>query len=604
MSMINRIDVNLGGLTLKKFTFLSLNQPFASQHSLEIHITFEDVNDLLGKSIDSQVSLKELTQKWAGEKVTATVMQGEADTANNLKEKTSQTFIGIVRGVQIQMNDAIDNTLVIYGVCPTALFKTGSNTRAFFEKSLSEIVEEVIKPFKGLIKAKVSPNYGEPIPYITQYQEDNYQFLQRLAETYGEWFYYDGEELVFGKSTRSKTKVANLDYRVNLTQMEYELKLVPMTFKGQYYHYFNDEKFDASSKNENIDLPDFAQLALSKSDSTFSDEVLDIGFLGHDNTSAFSKLVKNSKSKSANSLAVLKGTSTSLEVNIGSAVKVKDDVKENGKILRTDDYGAFIITNIRHYVDSRGFYQNSFEAIPQDTDYPPVNYNIPDPKASAQPAKVIETNDPEQLGRVKVQFFWQNNGETTPWLRVANLMSGNKRGVYFVPEIDEVVFVDFEFGNPDLPFVRGTMYTGSDQPGSELFRSDNVIKGIITKGGNHIMIDDSSGKEKIHIYNAGNQNELILSLDGEPSISVKSDGKIILEAKEIEMKADKISMNAKQDWTVETNKGSIEAKAKMQIGGATVNVEGKSQTSIKGNAQLALEGGAQASLKAAMVMIN
>ncbi len=70
------------------------------------------------------------------------------------------------------------------------------------------------------------------------------------------------------------------------------------------------------------------------------------------------------------------------------------------------------------------------------------------------------------------------------------------------------------------------------------------------------------------------------------------------------MKADKISMNAQQEWTVETNKGSIEAQAKLQMGGATVNIEGKSQTSVKGNAQLALEGGAQASLKAAMVMIN
>jgi uncharacterized protein involved in type VI secretion and phage assembly len=602
--MINRIDVNLGGLTLKKFTFLSLSQPFASQHSLEIHITFEDVNDLLGKSTDSQVSLKELTQKWAGEKVTATVMQGEADTANNLKEKTSQTFIGLVRSVQIQMNDAIDNTLVIYGVCPTALFMTGSNTRAFLEKSLADIVEEVIRPFKGLIKAKVSPSYSEPIPYITQYQEDNYQFLQRLAETYGEWFYYDGEELVFGKSGRSRTKVASLEYRVNLTQMEYELKLVPLVFKGQYYNYFKDEKFTAGSKNENIDLPDFAQLALSKSDSTFSDEVLDIGFLGHENDSAVAKSVKNSKSKSANSLAVLKGTSTSLEVNIGSPVKVKDEVKENGKIVRTDDFGSFIITNIRHYVDSRGFYQNSFEAIPQDVDYPPVNYNVAEPKASSQPAKVIDTEDPEAMGRVKVQFFWQKDGETTPWVRVANLMSSEKQGVYFVPEIDEVVFVDFEFGNPDLPFVRGSMYTGSDRPGGDLFQKNNVIKGIITKGGNHIIIDDSDGKEKIHIYNSGNQNEVMLSLDGEPVISVKSEGKIKLEAKEIELKADKISMNAKQDWTVETNKGSIEAKAKMQIGGATVNVEGKSQTSIKGNAQLALEGGAQASLKAAMVMIN
>ncbi|KAA0989261.1 type VI secretion system Vgr family protein [Dyadobacter aurulentus] len=602
--MINRIDVNLGGLALKKFNFLNLSQPFESQHSLEIHVRFDDINELLGKSMDSHVSLKELTQKWAGEKVTATIMQGEADTSNNLKEKTKHTFIGIVKGVQIQMNDAVDNTLVIYGVCPTILFKTGSNTRAFSDKTLEDIAGEVIKPFKGLMKAKISPEFKGKIPYITQYQEDNYHFLQRLADTYGEWFYYDGEELLFGKSARTKTKASSLEYRVNLTQMEYELKMMPLTFKAQYYDYLQDEKFEVSSKSETVTLPDFAQLALSKSESTFSEEALKIEFSGDDEQSLISKSVKYNKSKSATGLAVLKGSSTSLEISVGSPIKVKDDIKENGKVIRTDDYGSFIITNIRHYVDSRGFYQNNFEAIPQDIDYPPAAYNVYQPKAETQPAKVIDTNDPEQMGRVKVQFYWQKEGDSTPWLRVANLMSGDGRGVYFVPEIDEVVFVDFEFSNPDLPFVRGSMFTGSSMPGSNLYEKDNMIKGIITKSGNHIIIDDSSGKEAIRIYNKDNKNEVILTLDGEAVISVKSEGKIKLEAKEIEMKADKISMNAKQDWTVETNKGSIEAKAKMQIGGATVNVEGKSQTSIKGNAQLALEGGAQASLKAAMVMIN
>ncbi|MCE7070801.1 phage baseplate assembly protein V [Dyadobacter sp. CY327] len=602
--MINRIDVNLGGLTLKKFSFLSLSQPFDSLHSLEIHVTFEDINDLLGKSIESQVSLKELTQKWAGEKVTATIMQGEADTSNNLKEKTKHTFIGIVKGVQIQMNDAIDNTLVIYGVCPTVLFKTGSNTRAFSEKTLADIVEEIVNPFKGLLKAKISPEFGQTIPYITQYQEDNYQFLQRLAETYGEWFYYDGEELLFGKSARSKTNVANLEYRVNLTQMEYELKLTPLTFKGQSYSYLKDEKFEVSSKDEQVDLQDFAQLALSKSESMFSEEVTDIVFSGHDDESTIRKSIKNNKGKLSNSLAILKGSSTSLEINIGSPIKVKDDIKENGKIIRTDDYGSFIITNIRHYVDSRGFYQNTFEAIPQDIDYPPVAYPVFQPKAETQPAKVVDTNDPEQMGRVKVQFYWQKNGESTPWARVANLMSGDERGVYFIPEVDEVVFVDFEMGNPDMPFVRGSMFTGRALPGSELFQSENNFKGIITRSGNSILIDDSSGREQIRIYNPESRNEVLLSMDNEPHIEIKSDGKIKIEAKEIELKAEKISMNAQQDWTVETNKGSIEAKAKMQITGATVNVEGKSQTSIKGNAQLALEGGVQASLKAAMVMIN
>lgn len=602
--MINRIDVRLGGLELKKFIFLNLTQPFDSQHILEIHVRFEDANELVGKSEVNYVDLRDLTQKWAGERITATIKQGEVDSSDNFNEQSNQTFVGIVKGIQILMNDAIDNTLVIYAECPTMLFKTGVNTRTFSEQSLSEIVEDVIKPFKGLLNAKISPEFSEIIPYTTQYNESNYHFLQRLAETYGEWFFYDGEELVFGKTGRSKTEVAKLEYRINLKQMEYELRLVPTIFKAGYYTYFKDEILESKSGDQKACLPDFAQTALAKSEQLFSEETLDIISPVIDSESALSKSVKQKKSRVANDLALLKGTSTSLKVRLGAPVSIKNDIKENEKLVRTDDYGSFTITSIRHYVDSRGFYQNTFEAIPQDIDSPPAQYNSSLPVASSQPARVIDTNDPEKIGRVKVRFYWQNDDQTTPWVRVANLMSGGERGVYFVPEIDEVVFVDFEMGNPDMPFVRGSMFTGNAKPGGELFKPDNNIKGIVTKSGNTILIDDSGGKEKIHIYNPGSKNQVIMSLDSEPHIEVKSEGKIRIEAKEIEMKAEKISMNAQQDWMVEANKGSIEARAKIQVSAAAVNIEGKSQTSVKGNAQLALEGGAEASLKAAMVLIN
>jgi len=602
--MINRINVTIGSSTIKKFVDLTLSQPFDNHHVFDIHLTSDDVNEVIGKNSGNQISLKELTQKWAGEKMTVSIIQGETDISGSLQQKTEQTFIAIITGVQLQMKDAVDNTVVISAISPTILFNTGSNTRCFIEKSLSDIVNEVFRPFKGLLKANISPSHSTIIPYITQFQEDNYHFLQRLAETYGEWFYYDGDEIIFGKTARNKTIVANLEYGSNLSQMEYDIRLVPLNFKGQYYDYFKDEKLETTSGGEKVVVPDYAQTAMSKSDNMFSYENLDISFQGHKEKSTLRQSVKFRKTESSNKLAVLKGTSSSLEVRIGSQIKVKDDIMENGKLLRTDDYGSFIITNIRHYVDSRGFYQNSFEAIPQDIDYPPVDYHVFTPRAESQPAKVIKTNDPEQMGRVKVQFYWQKDGETTPWIRVANAMSGQEQGVYFIPEIDEVVFVDFEFGNPDLPFVRGSMYHGNVKPGNNLFHEDNMIKGIITKGGNHIIIDDSDGKEEIRIYNKNNKNEVVLSMDGDPHIQVKSEGKIKLEGKEIELKAEKISMSASQEWTVETQQGSIESKSKMKIEGATVDIEGKSKTSVKGSSQLALEGGAQASLKAAMVMIN
>ena len=37
-----------------------------------------------------------------------------------------------------------------------------------------------------------------PIPYTVQYKESDYEFIQRLAKRHGEFFYYNGEQLLFG----------------------------------------------------------------------------------------------------------------------------------------------------------------------------------------------------------------------------------------------------------------------------------------------------------------------------------------------------------------------------------------------------------------------
>lgn len=600
------MSLAIGASTLSLFNDLTLSQPFGQHHELKVNFTLDDINKELGKELKGNIAVKDLSNDWLGQKLEMSLQSAAYDSGGTPTYTTEQSFTGVVTSVQVRMINANSTVVTLSASSHTKLLSTGTQTRSFQEKTLADIVNEVLEPYKSTLKAGVSPSFTGTIPYITQYNEEDFAFLQRLAAVFGEWFYFDGQQLIFGKFAQSKSKAAELEYGSNFFNMEYAMRVVPVNHKLAYYDYIADEKYEAKSKDESVKgLQDYAQLAISKSNEIFGYETSDIPFQGYTNASDLQTTAALVKKEFSNQLVVMEGTSDNMQLRLGALANIKDDIKNtSGDVVRTDSYGSFLITGISHSLDGTGSYRNGFEAISQDTDYPPISYPVFQPKAETQPAKVIDTNDPEQMGRVKVQFYWQKDGDSTPWSRVANLMSGDERGVYFVPEIDEVVFVDFELGNPDLPFVRGSMFTGSSLPGSNLFEKDNVIKGIITKGGNHIIIDDSNGKEAIRIYNKENQNEVILTLDGEPVISVKSEGKIKLEAKEIELKADKISMNAKQEWTVETNKGSIEAKAKMQIGGATVNIEGKSQTSIKGNAQLALEGGAQASLKAAMVMIN
>lgn len=102
-----------------------------------------------------------------------------------------------------------------------------------------------------------------------------------------------------------------------------------------------------------------------------------------------------------------------------------------------------------------------------------------------------ENNDDKGQGRVKVAFDWQKNGKTTNWVRVQTPNAGvsgavpKNRGWVFVPEVGDQVMVSYEHGNPDRPYVTGSVFhSGSGKGGDK----DNKVKSIITRSGNAIVL--------------------------------------------------------------------------------------------------------------------
>ena len=68
------------------------------------------------------------------------------------------------------------------------------------------------------------------------------------------------------------------------------------------------------------------------------------------------------------------------------------------------------------------------------------------------------------LGRVKADFPWMQPAQASHWAPIASLMSGKKRGVYYMPEVGDEVLVAFEHGQFDHPFVVGFLWNGADEP--------------------------------------------------------------------------------------------------------------------------------------------
>ena len=82
-------------------------------------------------------------------------------------------------------------------------------------------------------------------------------------------------------------------------------------------------------------------------------------------------------------------------------------------------------------------------------------------------ALVTDIRDPEQQGRVKVAFPWApdaGGGSYANWARLATLMGGNRRGSWFIPDVNDEVLVAFEGGDARRPYVVGSLWNGVDTP--------------------------------------------------------------------------------------------------------------------------------------------
>lgn len=116
----------------------------------------------------------------------------------------------------------------------------------------------------------------------------------------------------------------------------------------------------------------------------------------------------------------------------------------------------------------------------------------------------------EKYGRVKVQFHWdrvgQNNQHSSCFIRVGTPLAGGKWGMIQVPRIGQEVIVDFLCGDPDQPIIIGSVYNEAQPVPYELpkYEAFSTWKSHSTPGGNpndynELRFDDRIGKEQVFI---------------------------------------------------------------------------------------------------------
>jgi type VI secretion system secreted protein VgrG len=224
-------------------------------------------------------------------------------------------------------------------------------------------------------------------------------------------------------------------------------------------------------------------------------------------------------------------------------------------------------------------YEASFECVPADHLLRPA---VP-PRRVRQVSETATVVGPrgealhaDEHGRIKVKFHWdlsaRDDDSASCWLHVSQGWVGANWGSQFVPRVGTEVVVTFLGGDPDRPLVTGSVYNGTHPPPfplpGEITKSG--LRTQSTPGGsgyNELSFDDRTGSELVHLR-AERDLELVAQNDAREEIGRDRD---------VHVKRD-LKQNVDGAHTLRV------------VGGSAVMIEKNRDEQIGGDAVLAVSG--------------
>ncbi len=552
-------------------------------------VVFADTTQLIGKSFEINVS---------------TIKTSQEDS--NAKLQKAFVFKGMIIDVSASRATASTQSASVTVATWDSLLQNAPHCRSFENMTLKDIIDSVLKPYSD-IKSKISPRFKDKIPYIVQYNQSDYTFISMLAIRFGEWMYNTGETFIFGEIEDSESS-ANLEYPGG-SLMSYNLHQSITSFSinhllPDYYQYGKEKAILKESAQGVADssVNNWTDKAYNASIQRFKkDQIAALNAGGFDNGKEgegadsildYSLIIEAQGKKTG--IMTVHGFSKLAMLKIGQTFLIRDNVQNKSGENKDVEQKALKVIGINHSFDYRQEYSNSFTAIPVSCNYPSYSNANEYPYAPQQRAKVVENKDKQNLGRVRVQFPWQeiqSQEMMTPWLRIAVPYAGVSKGQQFVPEIGEEVMVGFEMNNAERPYIIGSFYNGGSGKPDENWSvskedggTTNNIKAIRTRNGHTILFNDKGDAGLLEIYdNKNNTYHITLSAD---------DKKIIIYS------AGNVEVVAKNNINVSAD-GNIDVIAKGDIG---VNADGNIGIKSKGN--ISMEAKREVSIQASKVKVR
>ncbi len=545
----------------------------------------------------------------------------QIQAVNGFGEYKPLEFKGIITSVENikGFHQSSGDLILLEGMGSSIILEDGADYKSFIDKPISGIISDALGIYnQSSLKVAIAPEQDNTLLYSVMNGESRFRYLRRLAITQGEFFFYHRDTLYFGKPDMGEE--IPLIYGTDL--MSFKLGMKPVSARYNYFahQYHTEEEITSSTTNVSSNARGYTTYATGVANNLFHNEtrILHHSYDEKNKKQRMDRLVKLQKKVLEQQQVMLSGSSNNTEVSLGKIIKIQN---EKGS------FGKFRVIEVEHSTQNGGAYINKFNAISMEVDVSPIT-NI-DMFSSSQPAiaKVVDTNDPDKLSRVKIQYpFDQERNVTSPWIRVATPYAGSDYGLHAIPEKGSSVIVGYHAGNIEQPYVMSSLYTGI-QKHTGWQSENNDFKGWSTKGGAKIELNDTKDGEMITITDK-NQNVIQFDTVGKTirisapenieisakNVSITAEENITIEAEEnVEIAAQK-DLNALADGNLALqSSGDMTAKSKASLAmeairdisakGMNAIIEGKTSAEMNG-AQTKVTGKTLTEVSAGIVKIN
>jgi type VI secretion system secreted protein VgrG len=512
-------------------------------------------------------------------------------------------------------------------VVPWLWFLTRTaNCRIFQNMTIPDIVSKVFKDRGFNDFRQALQGSFEVREYVVQYRETDFNFVSRLMEQYGIFYFFEHQQ---GKHTLVMANDPNA-HKPCPVQSKARVDYAPGSF-------FKDEDVISTWQVEqelrpgkyaltdyNFETPSTSLLA--KEDTVFkvgnNDKYELFDYPGEYMKKADGETVTRIRMQEEEAIHFF-GTGTGNCRTFASGYRF--DLSGHAV---TDMNKTYVLTEVHHSGTVGGAYSNSaddsdyrysnqFTSIPYSVPFRPARTTPRPIVHGPQTAVVVGKKDEEiwtdKYGRVKVQFFWDREGKldqnSSCWVRVSQPWAGKNWGSINVPRIGQEVIVEFLEGDPDRPIITGRVYNAEQMPPYTL--PDNMTRTTFmtrsTKGGgssnyNELRFEDKKDHEQIFM-NA--EKDMDLRVEHDMREFIGRDRSLIVKRNQKE------KVGGEQDIQIASDQNeSVGGDASLNVTGnqnvqvgQTISVQAGMNVQEKSGMNYAHEAGMEIHLKAGMNVV-